>query len=100
MPAQRPHTRLPGRTDRLLGVLGLWLALLLNNHFPFKSLLRAIILLPWIVPTVTVMPRPVTFTSSNTAVATVSASNPSRISALDSLISTAMACSVKNQPLV
>jgi len=32
--------------------LGLWLALLLNNHVPFKSLLRAIILLPWIVPTV------------------------------------------------
>ncbi len=32
--------------------LGLWLALLLNNHLPFKSFLRAIILLPWIVPTV------------------------------------------------
>ncbi|RVT95611.1 sugar ABC transporter permease [Rhodovarius crocodyli] len=32
--------------------LGLWLALLLNQHLPFKSLLRAIILLPWIVPTV------------------------------------------------
>ncbi len=32
--------------------LGLWLALLLNNNLPFKSLLRAIILLPWIVPTV------------------------------------------------
>jgi multiple sugar transport system permease protein len=32
--------------------LGLWLALLLNNHLPFKSLIRAIILLPWIVPTV------------------------------------------------
>jgi multiple sugar transport system permease protein len=32
--------------------LGLWLALLLNNHVPLKSLLRAIILLPWIVPTV------------------------------------------------
>jgi len=32
--------------------LGLWLALLLNNHLPFKSMLRAIILLPWIVPTV------------------------------------------------
>ncbi|HEY4253415.1 MAG TPA: sugar ABC transporter permease, partial [Roseomonas sp.] len=32
--------------------LGLWLALLLNQHMPFKSLLRAIILLPWIVPTV------------------------------------------------
>src|SRR6201982_1168415 len=33
-------------------VLGFWLALLLNNHFPFKSVLRAIVLLPWIVPTV------------------------------------------------
>ncbi|SFC48835.1 multiple sugar transport system permease protein [Bosea sp. CRIB-10] len=32
--------------------LGLWLALLLNNHLPFKSLLRALILVPWIVPTV------------------------------------------------
>src|SRR3954468_16829637 len=32
--------------------LGLWLALLLNHHLPFKSLLRAVILLPWIVPTV------------------------------------------------
>ena len=32
--------------------LGLWLALLLNNHLPFKSILRAVILLPWIVPTV------------------------------------------------
>ncbi len=32
--------------------LGLWLALLLNQHLPFKAILRAIILLPWIVPTV------------------------------------------------
>src|SRR5262252_10266021 len=32
--------------------LGFWLALLLNNHFPFKSMIRAIVLLPWIVPTV------------------------------------------------
>src|SRR4030088_3425041 len=31
--------------------LGFWLALLLNNHFPFTRLLRAIVLLPWIVPT-------------------------------------------------
>ena len=31
--------------------LGLWLALLLNHHLPFKSLLRAIVLLPFIVPT-------------------------------------------------
>jgi multiple sugar transport system permease protein len=32
--------------------LGLWLALLLNQHMPFKAIFRAIILLPWIVPTV------------------------------------------------
>jgi multiple sugar transport system permease protein len=32
--------------------LGLWLALLLNQNLRFKSLLRAIILLPWITPTV------------------------------------------------
>jgi multiple sugar transport system permease protein len=32
--------------------LGLWLALLLNHHLPFKAFLRAIILVPWIVPTV------------------------------------------------
>src|SRR5215218_4066488 len=32
--------------------LGFWLALLLNQHVPFKSLIRAIVLLPWIVPTV------------------------------------------------
>jgi multiple sugar transport system permease protein len=32
--------------------LGLWLAMLLNHNLPFKSLLRAIILLPFIVPTV------------------------------------------------
>src|SRR3954465_4024225 len=31
--------------------LGLWLALLLNRSLPFKSFLRAIILLPFIVPT-------------------------------------------------
>ena len=33
-------------------ILGLWLALLLNNHMPLKSLIRAIILMPFIVPTV------------------------------------------------
>ncbi len=33
-------------------LLGLWLALLLNNNMPFKAFLRAIILVPWIVPTV------------------------------------------------
>jgi len=32
--------------------LGLWLALLLNRHLPFKAFLRAIVLLPWVVPTV------------------------------------------------
>ncbi|MGQ0662877.1 MAG: carbohydrate ABC transporter permease [Pseudomonadota bacterium] len=32
--------------------LGLWLALLLNNSMPFKAFLRAIVLLPYIVPTV------------------------------------------------
>jgi multiple sugar transport system permease protein len=32
-------------------VLGLWLALLLNKHIPYKSFFRAVILLPWIVPT-------------------------------------------------
>ncbi len=32
--------------------LGLWLALLLNQNIPFKSLIRAIVLVPWIVPTV------------------------------------------------
>ncbi len=32
--------------------LGLWLALILNNHFPFKAFIRAIVLLPFIVPTV------------------------------------------------
>lgn len=32
--------------------LGLWLAMLLNEHMPFKAFIRAIVLLPWIVPTV------------------------------------------------
>jgi len=32
-------------------VLGLWLAVLLNQHLPFKSMIRAIVLLPFIVPT-------------------------------------------------
>jgi multiple sugar transport system permease protein len=31
--------------------LGLWLALLLNERLPFKALIRAIVLLPFIVPT-------------------------------------------------
>jgi multiple sugar transport system permease protein len=31
--------------------LGLWLALLLNKHLPWKSVIRAIVLLPFIVPT-------------------------------------------------
>jgi multiple sugar transport system permease protein len=33
-------------------VLGLWLALLLNRNIPFKSFVRAIMLMPFIVPTV------------------------------------------------
>lgn len=32
--------------------LGLWLALVLNEHLPFKAFFRAIVLLPWVVPTV------------------------------------------------
>jgi multiple sugar transport system permease protein len=32
-------------------VLGLWLALLLNRNLPFKSFFRAVVLLPFIVPT-------------------------------------------------
>jgi multiple sugar transport system permease protein len=32
-------------------VLGLWLAVLLNKKLPFQSFFRAIVLLPWIVPT-------------------------------------------------
>ena len=31
--------------------LGLWLALLLNRHLPFKNVIRAVVLLPFIVPT-------------------------------------------------
>src|SRR6201996_8045474 len=33
-------------------LLGLWLAMLLNHHLPFKAFIRAIVLLPWIVPAV------------------------------------------------
>jgi multiple sugar transport system permease protein len=33
-------------------LLGLWLALLLNHNIPLKAFIRAIVLLPWIVPTV------------------------------------------------
>ncbi|HET7413597.1 MAG TPA: sugar ABC transporter permease [Pararhizobium sp.] len=32
--------------------LGLWLALILNEKLPFKAFFRAVILLPWVVPTV------------------------------------------------
>jgi multiple sugar transport system permease protein len=32
-------------------LLGLWLAILLNKNLPFKSFFRAVVLLPWIVPT-------------------------------------------------
>jgi multiple sugar transport system permease protein len=33
-------------------VLGLWLALILNEKLPCKSFFRSIVLLPWVVPTV------------------------------------------------
>jgi multiple sugar transport system permease protein len=33
-------------------VLGFWLALILNEKLPFKAFFRAIVLLPWVVPTV------------------------------------------------
>lgn len=33
-------------------VLGLWLALILNEKLPYKSFFRSIVLLPWVVPTV------------------------------------------------
>jgi multiple sugar transport system permease protein len=32
--------------------IGLYLALLLNNHLPFKAIIRAVVLIPFIVPTV------------------------------------------------
>src|SRR5215831_14664278 len=32
--------------------IGLYLALLLNNNMPFKSVIRALVLIPFIVPTV------------------------------------------------
>lgn len=32
--------------------LGLWLALILNKRVPFQAIIRAVVLLPWIVPTV------------------------------------------------
>jgi multiple sugar transport system permease protein len=32
--------------------IGLYLAILLNNHMPFKALIRAVVLIPFIVPTV------------------------------------------------
>jgi multiple sugar transport system permease protein len=32
-------------------MLGLWLAILLNKNLPFKTFFRAVVLLPWIVPT-------------------------------------------------
>ena len=32
--------------------IGLYLAVLLNQHMPFKAIIRAIVLLPWVVPTV------------------------------------------------
>ena len=32
--------------------IGLYLALLLNQHMPFKAIIRAVVLIPFIVPTV------------------------------------------------
>ena len=32
--------------------LGLWLAIIMNNKIPFQAIIRAVVLLPWIVPTV------------------------------------------------
>ncbi|HRE21915.1 MAG TPA: sugar ABC transporter permease, partial [Rhabdaerophilum sp.] len=32
--------------------VGLYLAILLNNHLPFKAMIRAVVLIPFIVPTV------------------------------------------------
>src|SRR5262249_25883172 len=32
--------------------VGLYLALLLNHHMPFKAIIRAVVLIPFIVPTV------------------------------------------------
>lgn len=32
--------------------LGLWLAIIMNNRVPFQAIIRAFVLLPWIVPTV------------------------------------------------
>ena len=32
--------------------IGLYLALLLNEHMPFKAIIRAVVLIPFIVPTV------------------------------------------------
>ncbi|OBY06719.1 ABC transporter permease [Rhizobium leguminosarum bv. trifolii] len=42
----------PSVASVLKFALGLWLAMLLNQHLPFKSFFRAIVLLPWVVPTV------------------------------------------------
>lgn len=39
-------------TVAMKAVLGVALALLMNQHFPLKNLVRAALLLPWIVPTV------------------------------------------------
>ena len=50
---ERDHERGEYAIERLRFALGLWLALLLNRHMPFKSLIRAVVLLPFIVPTFT-----------------------------------------------
>jgi multiple sugar transport system permease protein len=50
-PVALQHALLHGRRERHQVRAGLWLALLLNRHIPFKSFFRAIVLLPFIVPT-------------------------------------------------
>jgi len=52
-PASRCSTRssTPSSRSVIKFGLGLWLALLLNKHLPFKAFFRAVVLLPFIVPT-------------------------------------------------
>src|SRR2546425_5998866 len=42
----------PGVASVLKFAVGLYLALLLNQHMPFKAIIRALVLIPFIVPTV------------------------------------------------
>ena len=46
------HLLVHGVTTVFKLALGLWLAMLLNRHFKGKALIRAFILLPFIIPTV------------------------------------------------